>query len=405
MDIGAELTSRVTSLSYGGEGVIKYQDITGFIYGALTGELVKSRIIEIKKNYFRSKLLEILEPSPFRITPKCPYFNHCGGCVYQHLIYEKQLETKTSQLQELLQHIGKIPELKITRVIPSPAIFNYRNQLTLKLNRGQLGFIGIDNKTFVPIEKCLIAKEAINNKIPKIKNELAKGSRIKKLKGEIIIKCGADNTVDYAFSESISTGGDYKLLYEKIDDKIYYFSLATFFQVNPYILPFILSELKDTLNLNPPTVLSDLYSGTGLFSIYLSSSVKNAYGIEENKSAIKLAQKSAEKNNIKNCRFFEGKVENTFLEIYEKQKGDRNVFIVDPPRQGLSKDMLNYLKDYPSNQLVYISCEPAKLARDLNFLYKNGYKINNLIVTDMFPQTKHMETIAILAQHTKLNLF
>lgn len=397
MDIGTELTSRVISIAYGGEGIIRHNGITGFIHGVLPCELVKSRIIEMKRGYFRARIIEILEPSPFRITPDCPHFNNCGGCVYQHLVYEKQLETKKFQLQELLQHIGKIAVARIPHIIPSPIVFNYRNQITLKIRSTELGFIGIDNKTFVPIERCHIAKEDINKKIPEIKNELTKGAQIKKIQGEIIIKSGGDSTVDYAFSESVSPKGDYKLLYEKIDNKIYYFSLATFFQVNPYILPSILYQLKNILNLSPDTILFDLYSGTGLFSIYLSPFVKNTYGVETNPAAVRLAQKSAEENNIKNCRFSEGDVETIFPKVYPQYKGKKNIFILDPPRQGLSNDILNYLKNILPHQLVYISCEPARLARDLSFLCRNGYEIKDIIIADMFSQTKYMETLAVLA--------
>lgn len=385
MNTGDEITTKCTSLAYGGEGIIKHEGVTGFIRGALPGELVRSKVVEKKKNYFRSQLLEVIEPSPFRITPKCPYFNRCGGCIYQHLSYEKQLETKALQLQELLKRIGKISDVRISEVIPSPRIYNYRNQVTVKVKGNKLGYIGIDNKAFAPIEECAIAKEPINIKLKEI---------TAKTNGEIIIKCGTDGTIDYAYKEAISQKGDYKLLYEKIDDKIFYFSLATFFQVNPYILPSILQKLKDMLDLTHDTILFDLYCGTGLFSIYLAPYVKNVYGIELNPSAVRLAQK----NNAGNCHFSAGKVEDLLPGLYEKYRGIKNIFIVDPPREGLNKDLLNYLKDISPNQLLYISCEPAKLARDLNFLLQNGYRISDIIVADMFPQTKYMETLVVLGK-------
>lgn len=389
MNLGLELTTNIHSLAYGGEGIVKHEGMTGFVYGALPGELVRSRVIEIKKNYFRSQLLEIIEPSPFRIIPRCPYFGRCGGCVYQHLSFEKQLEIKSLQLQELLKRISKIREVKISHIVPSPKSYNYRNQITIKLKKGQLGYIGIDNKKFVPIEECPIAKEPINIKL---KEMLAKTN------GEIIIKCGADGTVDLAFLESISQKGGYKILHEKIGDKIYYFSLSTFFQVNPYILPAILSQLKSILNLTPDTMLFDLYCGTGLFSIYLGPHVKSAYGIEVNPTAVKLAQKSTEDNNIKNCHFCSGKAEILFPDIYRKHKGNKNILLLDPTRQGLSEDMLRIIGETPLDQLLYISCEPSILARDLKSLYQNGYQVRDIIIADMFPQTKYMETLAVLSK-------
>lgn len=397
MNKGDEIICRAASLAYGGEAVIKHKDLTGFVRGLLPGESAKIQITEIKKNFFRGRLVAILEPSWFRTTPPCPYFNICGGCVYQHLAYEKQIETKQNQLQELLRHLGKISDAKISRIIPSPLIFNYRNHLTFKLKSKQLGFISADNKTFVPVEECKIAKDAINNKIAEIKKELSKGMRIKEINGEIIVKCGADNTIDYAFSESISSKGNYKLLHEEINGKIYYFSLAVFFQVNPYILSLLLHELKNSLNLSPETTLFDIYSGTGLFSIYLSPYIKNSYGIEVNENAVKLAEKSAEANNIKNCGFFTGEAEDIAPEIFKNHKGKRNILILDPPRQGLNREILYFLKEIITEGLVYISCEPSRLTRDLQFLLQNGYELHNIILADMFPQTKHMETIAILS--------
>lgn len=402
MNIGTELISRVISIAYGGEGIIKYEDLIGFVHGVLPDELIRFHITEIKKNYFRANLLEVIEPSPYRKVPKCPYFNICGGCVYQHLIYEKQLEIKVSQLKELLKHIGKIPEIKTPKTILSPKIFNYRNQITLKVktikDKILLGFIGLDNKTFAPIEKCLIARDPINNKIQEIKNELEKGIRIKKIEGEIIIKCSANGETDYAFLESISPKADYKLLYEKIHDKTCYFSLATFFQVNPYILPSLLSQLKSSLDPAPSDTIFDLYSGAGLFSIYLAPYVKNIYAIEINPNAVRLAKKTVEENKIRNCHFFSGKVEELLPKIYEQYKGNKNTIIVDPPRQGLSKDVLRYIASIPIDKLVYISCEPARLARDLFFLSQNGYKVNDIIVVDMFPQTKYLETLVFLVK-------
>lgn len=400
MNVGLEITSKITSLAYGGDGITKHESITGFVSGALPGELIKSKIEEIKKKFFRARLLEIIEPSPFRLFPPCKYFGRCGGCIYQHLSYEKQLEAKSAQLSNLLLRSAKITGPKISAIIPSPRLFNYRNQLSLKLkqlqNGIQLGFLGFDNKTFIPIEKCLIAKDPINEKIHEIKKELSKGAKIRNISGEIIIKCGADNTVDYAFAESVSPRGQYKLLHEEIGDKIYYFSLASFFQTNPYILPSLLLELKTALNLDNDTALFDLYSGTGLFSIYLSSYIKNAYGIETNKNAVRLANKSAEANKIKNCRFFSGKTEDIFTNIYDQYKGRKNIFIVDPPRQGLCKETLDIFKNTHADQLIYISCEPSILARDLPYLSNAGYGIKEIILADMFPQTKHMETLAIL---------
>lgn len=382
MELGDELTPKVTSLAYGGEGVIKHNGITGFIRWVLPGELVNTRVTEIKKNYFRSQLLEIIELSPSRVTPRCPYFGQCGGCVYQHLSYEKQLEIKTQQLEELLKRIGKIPEVTISKVILSPKTYNYRNQITLKIKGNQLGYIGIDNKTFVPIEECPIAKEEINIKLKEI---------TAKTNGELVIKCGADGTIDYAYREAVSEKGNYKLLHENIDNRIFYFSLSTFFQVNPYILPSILYELKGILDLGPDVTLFDLYCGAGLFSIYLAPYVKEVYGIELNPAAVRLGQKT----NIGNCRFITGNAEDAITGI---RRGKKDIFIVDPPRGGLSRDMLNYLKDMPPNQLAYISCEPAKLARDLNFLCQNSYRINTIILADMFPQTRHMETIILLSR-------
>lgn len=382
MKTGDELTTRIISLAYGGEGIVKYNGITGFIRWVLQDELVKARVIEVKKNYFRSRLLEILEPSPFRVTPRCSYFGRCGGCVYQHLSYEKQLEIKALQLEELLKRIGKISGITISKLIPSPRIYNYRNQITLRIKSDRLGYIGVDNKTFVPIEECPIAKEEINIKLKEITAMTS---------GELVIKCGADGSIDYAYKEAVSLKGNYKILHENIDDKIFYFSLATFFQVNPYILPSILHELKNILALDPDTTLFDLYCGTGLFSIYLAPYVKNVYGIELNPAAVKLAQKS----NIGNCHFVLGKAEDLTTGMC---RGKNNIFILDPPREGLNVDMLNYLKGNPLNQLLYISCEPAILARDLNFLCQNSYKINNIILADMFPQTRHMETLTFLTR-------
>jgi len=400
MKLNDFVTAKISSLSFGAEGITLHEGLTGFVRGGLPGETVKFRITEIRKNLFKAEVLKIVETSPLRVEPPCPHFNKCAGCAYQHLDYSKQLEEKGKALEDLLIRIGKINNAKITRIITSPKIFNYRNQLTLKIktikNSAKLGFIGFDNKTFIPIERCLIAKEEINRTMLEIENELSKGVHIKRIDGEIVVKCAHDGTIGYGFTESISPKGDYALLSEKIEEKIYYFSLATFFQTNPSILPDLLSSLRQSLPMDSNTTIFDCYCGTGLFSIYLAPFVKNVFGIEINSGSVRLAKKTAEANAITNCVFMEGETEKLLPRIYDKNKSEQNIIILDPPRAGLSKDIMEYLLNNQLGAIIYISCEPSKLARDLNILSQNGYVINNIIAADMFPQTKHLETISIL---------
>jgi 23S rRNA (uracil1939-C5)-methyltransferase len=160
-----------------------------------------------------------------------------------------------------------------------------------------------------------------------------------------------------------------------------------------------MSELKNILNFESSETLFDLYCGTGLFSIYFSSFVKSVCGIELNPSGIRLAQKTAEINNIKNCKFFEGNVSESFVEIFNRYKTGRDIIMLDPPRAGLSKEMTKFLTETKINKLAYVSCEPSRLSRDLNILCNNGYHITDIFIADMFPQTMHMETIAVLSNN------
>ena len=425
-----------------GEGIAKIDGYTTFVKGALKGEKAKIKIVKTHKDYGFGKLLEIVKTSEDREDPICPNFNRCGGCNLQHMSYESQLELKENLVKNTLKKaLGR--EVKIENIIGMGIPYNYRNKAQYPVRNGKIGFYADRTHDLIENEKCYIQDET-TDKLAKrafellMKNnnscydeESGKGNirhimtRIGKNTDELMLVIvtnenevkGVDKIISILTKEypnlvsiiqninnkntNVIMGKECITLYgeDYIVDELggYNFKISplSFYQVNPTQTEVLYNIAKDFAELTKEDTVFDLYCGIGTISIFVADSVKKVYGVEIVEEAIEDAKINARINEISNTKFYAGAAEKLIPEMYKKGT-TADVVFVDPPRKGCDEVLLNTIVEMEPKKLVYISCNPATLGRDLKYLTENGFEIKKVQPVDMFPQTGHVETVALL---------
>lgn len=359
-----------------------------FVRYVLPGELVKVKIYREHKDYAIAEPIEILEPSASRIEPACSYFSMCGGCDFQMLDYDTQLEIKKALVIDTFKSIGKLEEVEVTGVIKSDPFYNYRNTETFKVGMRykSVGFFRKDTKSVVDIEECKIAMSGINKALSSVRNGDYPKHNFKvrtTLDGDTVINwIDVDGYEDREVYETINAVG------LSIKYKI---SKDSFFQVNDYVVPLWIEKIISFLEKDKSERIFDLYCGIGLITLFVSHFAGETVGVELSKSSIKDAIHNVEINGVtSNVKFIESAVE----EVVDKL-GRADVVIIDPPRKGIDQKSLDSILDISPKKIIYSSCKPQTMARDISLL-SSAYKIKELILVDMFPQTHHLELLALL---------
>ncbi len=366
---------KITDLAFGGNGVGKLPDgRVVFVPYTIPGEEVNISNIIDKSNYSIAQLDSIITSSSYRIKPKCPYYMNCGGCQYMHIEYKKEVEFKEKQLRDILERIGKLKNINIEKILCDKDLY-YRNSITLqKSSKGELGFYSTDNKEIIPIKECIIADKKINEFLQKNREDIfnAKGKKV-------TIKTDGKN---------ISFLNNNIILNTEISGKILSYDYRTFFQVNNNILVKIIDVILKEIT--KAECLFDIYCGVGTYSICLQDYFDKVIGIEENTASIYFANKN-KKDNFK-INFIEAKVEDVFLDVFKLHKKKNNLIIINPPRTGINKGIIELIRNQSDiSDIIYISCNPAVMARDIKQL---GYEPKKFFLFDMFPRTKYFEIAA-----------
>lgn len=411
---------RIDTIAFGGDGVSRVDGLVFFIPFTLPGELVEAEISQKKQNFAKAKLLTILEASPHRIDPLCPYFSQCGGCQIQHADYSLQLELKKRFIEDSLKRIGNI-EYKLSCVAPSPRPFGYRRHITLKIkqidNVFKLGFTSVDNQ-HLPIDSCFLfhipgdrilqnlqeifsqlspqsPSAEVSVKVFKTPNQqyfiacdfsyLLSSADIKILK-EGLASCRACSGWHLKTPKQIFEFGDssFQLIYRNL---VFFYSPFSFVQNHPEQSEKIYDWLIE-INSSSKRIL-DLYCGIGISSLALAQKGKKVLGVEVNPVSIKLAMKSATYNQLEEVQFLCAPVEDSTEDLLASFEPDS--IIMNPPKAGASPDVLEALSRSPIKNISYISCNPTTLARDLSYLIKKGFVLDHIKAFDMFPQTTHVE--------------
>jgi len=441
--VGATVSVKISDLNHDGEGVGRLENLVTFVPGALPGEEVEVEIKSLHKNFLRSKLTNITYQSPDRVTPLCPNFFICGGCQLQHLAYPGQLAWKESRVEAALNRIGKL-KLPVLPTIGMDNPFHYRNKAVIHIavegDKIRTGFFKHHSRQIIEIEDCLIQHPHNRLALKAIRKTLAEALTWKGIDQQIIddiyeaeLRCsfatgqvlitlgikGRLNNLVFTdhFTKSISghlgdklaglmikAGNNKKLHYQTLDgnpfiEEIikpfrYRISPRSFFQVNP-LQAKKLFELASSSAGNPHTVF-DLYCGTGNFALYLSRVATAVIGIDSEGEAIKDARENAVLNGINNIQFVQMPIDETKKLLL---KGRRPITVIlDPPRGGCSVSLLGTIAEMKPERIVYISCNPATLARDLGLLEQSGFQAIKAQPIDMFPQTNHVECVVLLTE-------
>lgn len=342
----------IEDVAFGGNGVARHDGKAVFIPFTIDGEKIVARITRQKKKFAEAELEEVLAPSPHRVAPECPYFQRCGGCSYQHIDYAHQLEIKQRQVEQTLRRVGRLPHVPMRPIIPSPRNYGYRNRIRVHIEAGVIGFYAHDRHELIDIESCAIASRAVNEALRGLRSRAAFDG-------------------DYTLAEN--TGGKF------------------FEQTNDAVAREMLDLVGRTVKPGQ-SLLVDAYCGAGFFAKHLAGRFEHVIGIEENDLAIAHARQGAGPNE----HYLAGDVAALLPGALSGGDPARTTLILDPPATGISARVSDILLASRPTEVIYVSCNPATLARDLASLCR-AFELLSVTPLDMFPQTAEVEVVAHLA--------
>lgn len=419
---GDEIELSVSSLGYGGEGVAKLDGMVFFVPRALPGDRVRARIKKAKKRYGSAELLGVIRPSKHRRDPKCLDFGQgCGGCQWLHLDYQEQLAQKEHTLRETIKRIGKV-NVPVSQIVPATHIHGGRNKYSMRV--GETGILGLNREhshEVLDLRTCLM--ETPEN--------LAVFRTLKKLKlpesiNQVHLRSGMDGKVSVCFfADSFDDGikaaastlckQNKKVLNVGVKTKrgfrhlegpkelsillrgiTYLLPIGAFFQTNYGQAEVLLDVVTKAAKLKPNDSLLDLYCGVGFFTLPLAKRCLRAVGVEFDRIAAKAAGRAAAQNGVANAEFRAGDVKRI---VGEFSPGEFTTVLLDPPRAGCQPEVLEGLVRLAPKKIVYVSCAPDTLARDLRILSGHGYTAKSIRPLDMFPQTYHLEAVTVLKRN------
>jgi 23S rRNA (uracil1939-C5)-methyltransferase len=444
------LEAKVESLTIKGEGIVRVDGFILFVPGAAAGDFLELRVTKLKKNYGYARIQRILEPSENRVIPHCPVAARCGGCVLQHISYPKQLELKTTHVRDVLQRIGGLEEAPVEPCLGMQTPWEYRNKMVFPIGRGTdgricFGFYAQRTHRIIPLEGCPIGESeagAVAREVVKVMEEqgmepydeiTGKGGirrvfvrsayrtgemmvvissagrpepgseilveRIRRVSSRI---CGILWNVNRG-NNNLVLGEEDILLWGKdtLQDVLcgnrFSISAHSFYQVNPQQTQVLYEKALEFADLKGSETVFDLYCGIGTISLCAAKKAKRVIGIEIVPQAIENARANACANGIKNAEFYCGPAEKWMPELAQRY-GQADVVILDPPRKGSDEVTLRAIAQVQPQRVVYVSCDPATLARDVKYLGELGYHLIKVQPCDMFPHTGHVETVVLLSK-------
>ena len=441
-----EHTVRIIDFGSNGEGIAKPEGYTVFVPSAVKGDLVRILIVKENKNFGYGKLLEIIEPSPLRTKPECDIFEKCGGCSMQSVLYTHQLEYKKNLVLQALRRIGGFEKAEINSVTGSPKCYHYRNKAqfpVIQTPEGvKAGFYAPHSHRVVVPEECSLQDERINQLVEAVCNwASAEGISVyneesgKGTLRRICVRCGKDEAVlvlvskkalpsteglvdkitrDFPFVKGIvininpdRTNNVYgkkdiviygvPYMYDCIGDVKYKVHYKSFYQVNSYTTRLLYEKALELADCDKNSTVFDLYCGTGSISLFLARAAEKVVGIEIVEDAVENARENAQLNSIVNAEFHCGAAEEIAPALI-KQGDTADIVVLDPPRKGCDVKLLDAIGKMCPKRIVYVSCDCATMARDAKHLTKYGYKLRETHIFDQFPQTSHVESVALLAR-------
>ena len=438
----------IIGMGFQGEGIAKVENYTVFVPEAIKGEVVNVKIIKVNKNYAFGKVVEVIKTSPSRKEPLCKVYDRCGGCNIQHISYPAQLEFKANRVIDCIERIGKVKDVIVHHTIGMEDPYGYRNKVQLPVgisnnsnNNVAIGFYAVRSHDIINMNVCHIQDE-VADRVVKLTRRWMRKHEIqpyneqdetglvrhimvrKAFKTEEVMVVIVTNGEELSYIEefidvmtkniegiksivqNINTENTNVILGEKskilwgedhivdyIENFKFNISPLSFFQVNPVQTEILYNKALEYADLSGEEIVFDAYCGTGTISLFLSQKAKKVYGVEIVPEAIKDAIENAKQNNIENVEFIVGESEKVIPELI--RNGIRaDIVVVDPPRKGCERELLEAISVMKPRKIVYVSCDPATLARDLGILTEFGYRAVEIQPVDMFPQTAHVESVA-----------
>ena len=445
-----EFECEVLSNGSGGEGVCRIDGFAVFVPDTVKGDIIKVKILKVKSSYAFGKAVEIITPSPFRAEPKCSRYKSCGGCDIACMDYDYQLRMKQITVSDALSKIGGIKDITVENTVGMDGPYHYRNKMQFPVGKDKdgkivYGFYAKRSHNIVSADECVTGKKFCRTimetiisfmqemKIEPYNEENHSGLvrhvfiRDSAFTGEIMVAIvingeslpGADELIKRLIlaenkisgillnvnkkKTNLIMGEKNILIYGKdtITDRIgnleFSVSPHSFYQINPVQTEKLYSLALEAAGDIAEKTVFDLYCGTGTITLFMAQKAKKVIGVEIVEDAVKNACENAKRNGIKNAFFYCGAVEDVIEDLYKK--GERaHVVVLDPPRKGSDEKTLDIILKMAPEKIVYVSCDPATLARDLKFLGQGGYKTEKVTPVDMFPQTAHVESVAVLCR-------
>ena len=450
---GDTISVSIDDLAFGGEGVGRVDGYVVFVRGGIPGDTLRVRIVEARGRYGRGVIEAVETPAPDRIEAPCPYFGRCGGCRLQHVAYPAQLAFKEKQVRDCLERLGGLPPFELRPILPAPEVYGYRNKMEFTVaptpDGAALGLHEADRYDVVlDIDRCLLQSDVMNGLLAQTRRELrARGVSVYRPTpdgdGEGLLRFVSlregrrtgQAMVNFVASApdiatlapvasalharrpetasvvlnvndkkaSVAVGTEEHLLLgrdtitETLDGVSFQVSANSFFQTNTVQAERLFAIVAEACELTGTETVIDLYSGTGAISLLLARRSMHVYGVELVTAAVQDAMRNAQANGIGNCTFLSGEVRHVLPDLL--QRGVRaDVVVADPPRAGFHPKALSALATLRPERIVYVSCNPATLARDVGDLVRRGYRLEWVQPVDMFPQTPHIEAVARLGR-------
>jgi 23S rRNA (uracil1939-C5)-methyltransferase len=397
----------LTSFAYGGEVLGRLPDRRAvFVPFALPGEKVRIRLVEERRGYARAELLEVLSTAPGRTTPRCAHFGTCGNCHYQHIDYPAQLQAKTAILRDQLERIGRLENPPVLPIVPSPDPYYYRNNVQFHLTQqGQLGYHKFRSTEVFTIRECHLPEHPLNQVWPQLDFEPVPGLvriGIRMGAGEdflLTLESQDPEIPDYLVEEipvsivflspentAVLAGSSYIIM--EVLGREFRVSAGSFFQVHSRMAELMVDHILSHVSPTPSDTVMDIYAGVGLFSAFLAPKVLRLVGIESSPSACD--DFAINLDEFDHVELYEGAAE----EILPALDIQPRLVVADPPRAGIERHAMDGLLALEPETLVYVSCDPATLARDARRLVEGGYRLEQVTPFDLFPQTFHIESIS-----------
>lgn len=391
----SDIELELTTMTHGGRALGRHNGRAIFVPYAIPGERITAHITQDKGRFANAEVIEILEPSSARLTPRCKHFAHCGGCHWQHIDYARQLEFKREIVADQLRRIGGFHDVTILPTIPSPQPWNYRTHVTFHVTpAGQPGFVATDNRTVIPIEECHILRPELwalveqigeGKRLPTTRLRLQVGSEGDSLRAVSNVSRPGSTNEDDDLGWNALAGST---VYYTVRGRRFRVTAGSFFQVNLPQAETLVTLVLERLSLHGTERVLDLYSGVGLFTRFLAEHAAHITAIENYAPAVRDAE-----TNLADCANVR-LIESTAAAGLTRLDGTYDAAVIDPPRAGMEREALDTLLKHAPAHIVYVSCDPATLARDASLIAAAGYTLSDVQPVDMFPQTYHIETVA-----------